>query len=128
GRGVFDDYRAFVLSFIDPAALRPMRVVADANFGFQGQFARRVVEGLPVEISLLKGEPDGTFPKGQPDPFLPENRREFVAKVTAEQPDFGVAWDADADRVFFATGDGEFLEGYYMSALLAGELLKKRPG
>ncbi len=125
---VFPAYKDFILSFIDVTKLKPMTVVTNANFGYQGQFAARVLEGLPITLSQLNGEPDGTFPKGRPDPFVPENRDEFVAKIKAEQPDFGVAWDADADRAFFATGDGTFLEAYYMNAILATALLQKYPG
>lgn len=125
---VFPAYKEFILSFIDVSKLKPMTVVTNANFGYQGQFAARVLEGLPITLSQLNGEPDGTFPKGRPDPFVPENRDEFVAKIKAERPDFGVAWDADADRAFFATGDGTFLEAYYMNAMLAAALLAKHPG
>ena len=124
----FPAYKEFILSFIDTSKLKPMTVVTNANFGYQGQFAARVLESLPITLSQLNAEPDGTFPKGRPDPFVPENRDEFVAKIKAEQPDFGVAWDADADRAFFATGDGIFLEAYYMNAILAQALLAKQPG
>lgn len=125
---VFPAYKEFILSFIDVSKLKPMTVVTNANFGYQGKFAERVLEGLPITLSQLNAEPDGTFPKGRPDPFVPENRDEFVAKIKAEKPDFGVAWDADADRAFFATGDGVFLEAYYMNAILATALLAKHPG
>jgi phosphomannomutase len=125
---VFPAYKEFILSFIDVSKLQPMTVVTNANFGYQGKFAERVLEGLPITLSQLNGEPDGTFPKGRPDPFVPENREEFVAKIKAEQPTFGVAWDADADRAFFATGDGVFLEAYYMNAILAQAMLAKQPG
>ncbi len=127
-RDVFDEYRSFLFTLVDPESFRPLTVVANANFGFQGKFAERILEGTPVKLSLLNGEPDGTFPKGRPDPFVPENRAEFVAKIQAEAPDFGVAWDADADRCFFATGEGTFLEAYYMNAILAQALLAEHPG
>lgn len=125
---VFPAYKDFILSFIDVSKLKPMTVVTNANFGYQGQFAQRVLEGLPITLSQLNAEPDGTFPKGRPDPFVPENRDEFVAKIKAESPTFGVAWDADADRCFFATGDGVFLEAYYMNAILAQAMLAKQSG
>ena len=125
---IFQDYRSFLFKFVDPRKFQPMTVVVNANFGLQGKFASQVLAGTPVRLSLLNSEPDGTFPKGRPDPFVPENRDEFVAKIVAERPDFGVAWDADADRCFFATGDGTFLEAYYMNAILAQALLVKHPG
>ncbi len=122
-RDVFPAYKDFILGFIDVSKLKPMTVVTNANFGYQGQFAARVLEGLPITLSQLNAEPDGTFPKGRPDPFVPENRDEFVAKINAERPGAAVA-----DRAFFATGDGTFLEAYYMNAILATALLRKLPG
>ena len=124
----FDDFRSFVLSFIDVKNLKPVKLVANANFGYQGQFAKRLFEGLPIELVLLNGEPDGTFPKGRPDPFIPENRPEFLELIKSEKADLGVAWDADADRCFFATGSGIFLESYYTNAILAKAILAKHPG
>lgn len=124
----FDDFRTFVLSFIDTKNLKPVKLVANANFGFQGQFAKRLFEGLPVELVLLNGEPDGTFPKGRPDPFIPENRPEFLELIKSEGADLGVAWDADADRCFFATGSGIFLESYFTNGILAKAILEKHPG
>ena len=39
-----------------------------------------------------------------------------------------MAWDADADRCFFFTEKGEFIEGYFITALLAKIFLEKNPG
>jgi len=39
--------------------------------------------------------------------------------------DFGVAWDADADRVMFFDEQGQFISGAYITALLANILLDK---
>lgn len=127
-RDVVPDYCTFLRSFVDTAAIPPVRIVANPNFGYQGVLATRLLEGLPVTLHLLNGEPDGTFPKGQPDPFLPENRAEFLAEIRAARPDLGVTWDADGDRVFFATGAGNFVEGYHTAALLTRALLGRYPG
>ena len=56
-----------------------------------------------IDIEKLNYLPDGNFPKGRPDPLIPENRAELSQLVIDSQSDFGVAWDADADRCFFFT-------------------------
>ncbi len=127
-KDVVEDFRKFVLGFIDVKKIKPFRVVANPNFGFQGKLVEAVCRDLPITWSFLNGEPDGTFPKGRPDPFLLENRTEFIEKIKKEKPDFGVTWDADADRVFFATGSGLFLEAYYTNVLLVEEILHKNSG
>ncbi|MDD4989003.1 MAG: phosphomannomutase/phosphoglucomutase [Candidatus Pacebacteria bacterium] len=126
-KDVVEDFRKFVLGFIDVKKIKPFKIVANPNFGFQGKLVQAVCRDLPITWSFLNGEPDGTFPKGRPDPFLLENRTEFIEKIKKEKPDFGVAWDADADRVFFATGSGLFLEAYYTNTLLIEEILHKNP-
>lgn len=129
-KDIFDDFCMYVLGWINPSKINKKKVVVNANFGFQGKILDRVIElgNLPLEIIKLNYEPDGMFPKGSPNPYLPENRQEFIELVEKEKPDLGVAWDADADRVFFATSEGVFLEPYYSNSVLIQQILKKFPG
>ena len=126
-----DIYPAFVekvLSFIDPQALRPLRVVIDAANGMAGAMLPPVLERLPVEAVGCFFEPDGSFPNHEPNPLLPENRELIVSKVTQEKADLGVAFDGDADRCFFVDETGEFVPGDFVTALLAESMLEKEPG
>ena len=45
-----------------------------------------------------------------------------------QKADIGIAWDGDADRCFFIDGDGEFIPGDFITALLAEAFLMKEPG
>lgn len=123
----FGDYKKYILGFAKCFPFKKMKVVANANFGFQYQFAKKILNSSNIELIPLNGEPDGTFPKGRPDPFVVENRKEFLDTIIKEKADFGVAWDADADRCFFATDEGEFLEAYYINAILSKIMLSKNP-
>jgi phosphomannomutase len=100
---ILDDFCNYVLGFIDPEKVKPMKVVFNPNFGYAGIVFKRLTElgNLPLEMVPLNSEPDGTFPKGRPDPFVPENRPEFVELVKSTGSDLGITWDADADRVSF---------------------------
>jgi len=60
--------------------------------------------------------------------LVPENRDELSNLVVSSGSDFGVAWDADADRCFFFTEKGEFIEGYFITALLAKIFLQRHSG
>ena len=124
-RDVIADYTDHVLGFVDTAAIRPFTVVANGNFGFVGRSVRAIAERLPLEIIPLNFEPDGSFPKGPPDPLLPDNRIETEQLVKKSGADFGVAWDADADRVMFFDETGRFISGAYITAFLASMLLEK---
>jgi phosphomannomutase len=118
-----------VLSFIDPQAIRPLRVVADAANGMAGAMLPPVLERLPqLDVVRCNFELDGSFPNHEPNPLLPENREFIVAKTRDEGADLGVAYDGDADRCFFVDDTGEFVSGDFVTALLAEAVLEKEPG
>lgn len=123
-------YIDYIAKLIDLSALKNCTIVANNNFGASGSLAKKVLEriGAPVELVELNFVPDGTFPKGRPDPLIPENRAETSALVRQHEANLGVAWDADGDRCYVADENGEFIEGCHMTALLAGHLLKKNNG
>jgi phosphomannomutase len=124
-RDVLDDYLAHVLRFVDRSAIRKFKFVGNANFGYVCRPAKRLVEMLGLDLLPLNFEPDGSFPKGPPDPMLPENRGEVEALIRDSKAEFGVAWDADADCAMFFTEAGDFISGAYITALLAKVLLEK---
>jgi phosphomannomutase len=117
-----------VLSFIDPAALRPLKVVIDAANGMAGRMLPPVLERLPIEAVRCYFDPDGSFPNHEPNPLLPENREFIVRKTLDEGADLGVAFDGDADRCFFVDDTGEFVPGDFATALFAQNVLEKEPG
>jgi phosphomannomutase len=125
---VWPGYVERVLSFIDPDAVRRLRVVIDAANGMGGVMLPPVLERLPVDVRRYFFEPDGSFPNHEPNPLLPENREFIVAKVAEEEADLGVAFDGDADRCFFVDDTGEFVPGDFVTALLAESILEKEPG
>lgn len=124
-KNILDDYVAKVRSFANMSAIRPFKIVVNPNFGVGGRVIDKIIEGTGIELIKLNYESDGNFPKGRPDPLIPENREEISKLVVESGADFGVAWDADADRCFFFTEKGEFIEGYFITALLARIFLKK---
>lgn len=127
-RDIYDEYVKHILSFINPEVLKPYKIVADAGNGVGGKVVSGIVKRLPVEIIPMNFEPDGRFPNGEPNPLLEEKRVEIIERVKHEKADLGVAWDGDADRCFFIDENGDFIDGYYITALLAEAFLKKSQG
>ena len=126
---VWDEFVDKVLSFIDPNAISPLRVIVDAANGMAGSMLPPVLDRLPqLDVVRCYFEPDGSFPNHEPNPLLPENREFIVAKVREENADLGVAYDGDADRCFFVDDKGEFVPGDFVTALLAETVLERRPG
>lgn len=120
-------YTKHNLSFVDTKKIKPFKVVINANFGMAGIAAREMVRQgkLPVELVELNCKPDGTFPKGRPDPLIPANRHETESLIKDSGADLGVAWDADADRCFFFDDKGEFVTPAFMTAVMATHLIAK---
>jgi phosphomannomutase len=125
---VAGDFRAAVMRFIDPAAVAPLRVVVDGGNGMAGPMVGPLLEQLGLDLVTTYWTPDGEFPDHEPNPLLEENRRFIVDKVRETGADLGIAWDGDADRCFFIDDTGRFVDGDFLTAVLAEHLLVKDPG
>ncbi|RWX43367.1 phosphomannomutase, partial [Candidatus Electrothrix marina] len=121
-------YISHLLSSVDKDALQPLKIVVNAGNGCAGPVIDLLEQHLPFTFIKLNHEPDGSFPKGVPNPLLPENREETAQAVREHGADLGLAWDGDADRCFFFDETGRFIEGYYIVGLLAAAMLKGHPG
>ncbi|KPK27709.1 MAG: phosphomannomutase [Desulfobacterales bacterium SG8_35_2] len=121
-----NQYIDHILSYIEPGLLKPLKAVVNAGNGCAGPVIDLLEKRLPIKLVKLQHEPDGTFPHGVPNPLLPENRDKTAQAVVAENADIGIAWDGDFDRCFLFDEKGNFIEGYYLVGLLAGELLRAR--
>ena len=127
-KNILDDYITKIKTFADFFKFKKLKIVANPNFGVGGRAVDELLKGTAIEVLKLNWESNGNFPKGRPDPLIPENREEISKMVIENNADFGVAWDADADRCFFITEKGEFIEGYFITALLGKIFLEKNPG
>jgi len=122
------EFRERALSFIDVGALKPLKVVVDGGNGMAGEMVGPMLDTFPIELISTYWVPDGNFPDHEPNPLLPENREFIIDRVRAEGADVGIAWDGDADRCFFIDDEGEFVDGDFLTALLAELVLEKVPG
>jgi phosphomannomutase len=125
---LYEEFQRAALALIDPGVIAPLKVVLDGGNGMAGPMVGPLLEGLGLELIETYWTPDGTFPDHEPNPLLEENRRFIVAKVRESGADLGIAWDGDGDRCFFIDDTGAFVDGDFLTALLARSLLGKRPG
>jgi phosphomannomutase len=125
---VYDGFQEAALKFIDPAVVRPLKVVVDGGNGMAGPMVGPLLERLGLDLSESYWTPDGNFPDHEPNPMLPENREFIMQEVVRRNADLGIAWDGDADRCFFIDETGRFVDGDFLTALLTGSLLDKYPG
>ena len=128
-RELLSDFADHVVSFVDPAEIGSMKVVADTANGMGGLVVPAVFERLGgVELEVMFGELDGTFPNHPADPLQPANQRDLRARVVSGGFDLGLAFDGDADRVFVVDETGHGLSGSTTTAILAAATLRQHPG
>ncbi|MGW7365996.1 phosphomannomutase/phosphoglucomutase [Streptomyces sp. NPDC054841] len=127
-RDTLTDYAAHLLSLVDVASIRPLKVVVDAGNGMGGHTVPTVFASLPVELVPMYFELDGTFPNHEANPLDPKNLVDLQARVRAEGADIGLAFDGDADRCFVVDERGEGVSPSAITALVAARELAKHPG
>jgi phosphomannomutase len=125
-RPVFDSYLDRLVEDFRPG--RELSVAWDAGNGAAGEAMTRLAGRLPGRHLLLNAEIDGTFPNHHPDPTVPENLVQLRDAVRDEGCDLGIAFDGDGDRIGVIDGTGEILWADQIMILLAGEVLRERPG
>ena len=105
-----------------------MKIVVNPGNGGAGLVIKRLREHLPHRFIEMDFEPDGDFPNGVPNPLLPQNQTRTAQRVRREKAALGIAWDGDFDRCFLFDENGAFVNGYYLTGLIAAELLRRSPG
>ena len=122
-----------MLSFVNPAELKPLKIVVNSGNGAAGPTFDALKNGLSnaglrAEFIRVFHDPDPSFPNGIPNPLLPENHAATADVVLREGADFGVAFDGDFDRCFLFDETGAFVPGEYIIGLLANVFLEKEQG
>jgi phosphomannomutase len=124
----FEGWKKKVHSLIDSSKLKPLSVVVDAGNGMAGKLVPLIFDGLPLKITPMFFELDGTFPNHTPNPLIESNNAALIAKVKETGADVGLTFDGDADRVFLVDDTGRFVSGSIVTALLARHMLEKHAG
>ena len=127
-------YAAYLRSLVDLTASRPLRVVIDAGSGMAGYTVPAVLgtaaglAPLPLEITDLFFDLDGTFPHHEANPIDPATLVDVQRVVVAEGADLGLAFDGDADRCFVVDENGALVSPSAITALIAERELQRHPG
>jgi len=130
---ILADYVEHLLSYIDVANIKPLKLVVNSGNGAAGHVVDEIErifaqKNVPITFIKVHHNPDPTFPNGIPNPILVENRDATSKAVIESSADFGIAWDGDFDRCFLFDEKGQFIEGYYVVGLLADAFLAKNKG
>lgn len=123
---VIDDYIRYVTERV--TLQRPLKIVVDCGNGVPGAVAPALYRALGCEVIELYCEVDGRFPNHHPDPLVPENLQDLIARVRLEKADLGLAFDGDGDRLGIVTEQGEIIWPDRQLMLFAQDVLSRQPG
>src|SRR5438445_3087113 len=128
-RDLLGDYAAYMKKLVPGIeSIRRLSVVVDAGNGMGGLTVPVVFDELPVDLTQLYFELDGSFPNHEANPIEPANLRDLQRKVVEVGADLGLAFDGDADRCFVVDERGEIVSPSVLTALIAARELAKDPG
>lgn len=106
---------------------RSLKIVLDCGNGVAGMVAPLLFETLGCEVSSLYAELDGRFPNHHPDPTIPANLSDLIAKVREIKADIGLAFDGDGDRLGVVTASGKIIWPDRQLMLFAIDVLRHFP-
>jgi phosphomannomutase/phosphoglucomutase len=103
-------------------------VVVDGGNGTGGISAVPILKKLGIDVEDIYCEPDGRFPNHHPDPTVPKNVADLIARVKASGAELGIALDGDADRIGAVDGNGRIIWGDQLLMLFGRDILTRQPG
>lgn len=124
---IWGEWREKILSLVDTSKIKPLSVVVDAGNGMAGKLLSPIFNQLPLKLTPLYFELDGSFPHHVPNPLIEENNADLIAKIKEIGADIGFTFDGDADRMFVVDDRGRLVSGTITTALLSQYILHYHP-
>ncbi len=118
----------YALKAVDVKMIKPLHIVTDTANSMGSDYLIPLFKSIPVEITPLNLNLDGSFPTHEADPLKEENLEQLKKAVIERGADLGIATDGDGDRIFFVDNRGETIDPAIIRGLLAKLFLKDRPG
>ncbi len=112
----------------DVKLARPMKILIDAGNGVAGAYAPDLFRALGCQVEALFCEVDGTFPNHHPDPSVPANLADLIARIRQGEGEIGLAFDGDGDRLGVVARDGTIIYPDRQLMLFAADVLARNPG
>lgn len=125
---VLDAYTEAVLGNTGIRSFGDLKLVIDCANGMGGYILPKIMGKVGSDPVRLYWRLDGSFPNHEANPLKTETLLALRDRVVDEKADIGIAFDGDGDRVAFVDEKGQIISGDFVTALIAREMLKKKPG
>ena len=120
------EYIQRIATDVKPA--RRMKIIIDCGNGVAGAFAPRLYREMGCEVEEMFCEVDGNFPNHHPDPSVPKNLQDLIARLKTSDAEIGLAFDGDGDRLGVVAKDGRIIFPDRQLMLFAQDVLSRNPG
>lgn len=104
---------------------RRVKVVIDPGNGTTSIIAEKLYRMFPIDLIVINGESDGSFPNHHPDPCVEDNLKQLKEKVVEVNADIGLGFDGDGDRMGLVTNSGRFLPTDLYMILIIRDIISK---
>ncbi len=115
-----------IQNLVNFSTFKPMKIVVDAGNGVGGTLFSQLFDYTPFEIHQMYFKPNGNFPNHEANPMIEANVSNLKAKMKEVGADLGVAFDGDADRLFLLDKNIEYVNGYFLTAILSQLMIEKK--
>lgn len=105
-----------------------LKVIIDPSNGSSGRVFDLLTKKLGINAVIINKSADGNFPVHGPNPLEAESRKMISSKILELGADCGILLDGDGDRILFLDEKGEMIQNYFLSTLIAEELIRENPG
>lgn len=88
---------------------RRLKVVIDLGNGTTSCIAKELYNLFPIDVDILFGDSDPTFPNHHPDPCVEDNLTALKRRVVETHADLGLGFDGDGDRLGVVSENGDYI-------------------
>jgi len=118
------DYINLMLSSVKMGS-RNLKVVLDLGNGTTSCIAKDIYYRFPIELEVLCGESDSSFPFHHPDPSKEENLSMLKDRVLEMGADIGLAFDGDGDRLGIVDEKGNYISADKYMIIIIRDIINK---
>ena len=104
---------------------RRVKVVIDLGNGTTSCIAEELYKMFNIDVDVLFGESDPTFPNHHPDPCVEKNLDALKKRVVETHADLGIGFDGDGDRLGVVDENGKYIATDKYMIIIIRDIINK---
>ena len=104
---------------------RRIKVVIDLGNGTTSCIAEELYNMFPIDVDVLFGDSDPSFPNHHPDPCVEKNLDALKKRVVETGADLGIGFDGDGDRLGVVDEKGNYVATDKYMIIIIRDIINK---